>query len=106
MAMHILVKAPPGLPAFQLDIGAAPVNFTVTRLFDSIGKRQALGAAAAGAWQVLTPLQELSYENAWDVCHSLMQQGFGVAGAASPTFAEPDLTQTWITGAMPTSPSR
>src|SRR6516225_6132615 len=41
------------------------------------------------------PVQE---HRAWDVCHSLLQQGFGVAGVPAPEFAEPDLEQQWITG--------
>src|SRR4051812_21797497 len=94
----ILVKAAPGLSAATLTFGAAPVTFAATPLFKSITPTPALGAAAANVWQVLTPEPGFAEENPWDVCHSLLQQGFGVAGAAAPEFAEPDLEQRWITG--------
>jgi Subtilase family len=95
---RILIKAAPGLPSAQLKLDAATVNFTVTPLFRSIGQQPTLGAAAAEVWQILTPTSELSEQNAWDICHSLMQHGFGVDGAAAPKFAEPDLQQQWLTG--------
>jgi subtilase family protein len=95
---RILVKAAPGLTASQLQFGAAAVSFTVTPLFKSIGPQPTLGAVADNVWQVLTPPPGLAEENGWDVCHALLQQGFGVAGASPPEFAEPDLQQQWITG--------
>jgi Subtilase family len=93
-----LVKAAPGLTAARLMFGAAPVTFTLAPLFKSISPRPALGAAAAEVWQILTPEARFAEESPWDVCHSLLQQGFGVAGAAAPEFAEPDLEQRWIAG--------
>ena len=36
--------------------------------------------------------------NAWDLCHHLVTQGFGVAGLSATEAAEPDLEQPWITG--------
>src|SRR5437016_2140811 len=97
---RILVKAAPGLPSAQLTLGAAAVAFTVAPLFKSIGPPPpaALGAATADVWHVLTPPAALAEENAWDLCHSLLQQGFGIAGAPAPRFAEPDLAQRWIAG--------
>ena len=95
---RILVKATPGLTASQLQFGAAAVPFTVTPLFKSIGPQPTLGAVADNVWQVLTPPPGFAEENSWDVCHALLQQGFGVAGASPPEFAEPDLQQQWITG--------
>jgi hypothetical protein len=96
---RMLVKAAPGLPSARVSFGAAAVNFTVAPLFKSIGAdRRGLGAAAGDVWHVLTSPVALSDANAWDVCHSLLRDGFGVAGAAAPTFAEPDLQQQWITG--------
>ena len=93
---RILVKAASGLRGAQLTLGAAAVNFTVSPLFKSIGQQAALGATSADVWQILTPPPGFAEENAWDVCHSLMQQGIGIAGTS--TFAEPDLEQQWITG--------
>src|SRR5262245_1483822 len=95
---RILVKAAPGLSSARLSFGATPVTFTVTPLFKSIAPPKALGATAAATWHILTPPRGFAEENAWDVCHALLQQGFGVAGVPAPEFAEPDLEQQWITG--------
>src|SRR5690349_14630594 len=95
---RILVKAPPGLTQVHLTFGAAPVTFEATKLFSSIAPTPALGAAAASIWHILTPPPGFAAENPWDACHSLLQQGFGIAGAGAPEFAEPDLEQRWIAG--------
>jgi Subtilase family len=95
---RILVKAAPGLTATQLTFGAAAVPFKATPLFSSIGQQPALGAAASEVWYVLAPPQGFAEENVWDLCHSVVQQGFGVAGASAPVFAEPDVEQKWLTG--------
>ena len=95
---RILVKAAPGLAVPRLSFGASPVTFKATRLFESIDAQPALGAAGGEVWHILTPPPGFAEANGWDICHSLMQQGFGVAGAPAPTFAEPDLEQRWITG--------
>jgi Subtilase family len=95
---RILVKAAPGLSSARLSFGATPVTFTVAPLFKSIAPATALGATAAATWQILTPPPGFAEENAWDVCHLLLQQGFGVASVPAPEFAEPDLEQQWITG--------
>jgi|RhiMethySRZTD1v2_1073278.scaffolds.fasta_scaffold22983_5 hypothetical protein len=95
---RILVKAAPGLPSVRLAFGAASVSFTVRPLFQSIAPGPGLGAAAVDTWQILTPPAGFAEDTAWDVCHSLLQQGFGVAGAAAPAFAEPDFEQQWPTG--------
>ena len=36
--------------------------------------------------------------NAWDLCHHITRQEFGVAGLAAVQFAEPDFEQQWTTG--------
>jgi hypothetical protein len=95
---RILVKAAPGLSSVRFSFGATPVTFTITPLFKSIAWPTALGATAANTWQILTSPPGFAEENAWDVCHSLLQQGFGIAGVPAPEFAEPDLEQQWITG--------
>src|SRR5262245_3638104 len=95
---RILVKAAPGLSSARLSFGATPVTFTVTPLFKSIAPPKALGATAAATWHILTPPPGFAEANAWDVCHLLLQQGFGVAGVSAPEFAEPDSEQQWITG--------
>jgi hypothetical protein len=95
---RFLVKAPPSPPSAKVSFGAAAVDFDVAPLFKSIGPQAALGVAAADVWQILTPRADLAGENAWDVCHLLLQHRFGVAGGAAPAFAEPDLEHQWITG--------
>jgi hypothetical protein len=95
---RILVKAAPGLTQTKLTFGAATVAFTAEPLFRSIGSHGVLGAAAGDTWYVLEAKDAVDSLNPWDVCHSLMAQGFGVAGAAAPKFAEPDIEQKWITG--------
>lgn len=95
---RILVKAAPGLSVSRLAFGAAPVEFKARRLFESIDAQPGMGAAAGEVWHVLTPASDVGDANGWDICHSLMQQGFSVAGAAAPAFAEPDIEQRWITG--------
>src|SRR3954471_16727370 len=95
---RILVKAAPGLAVSRLSFGAAPVEFKATRLFESIDAQPALGAAAGEVWHVLTPPPGFVEANGWDICHSLMRDGFGLAGALAPAFAEPDIEQQWITG--------
>lgn len=95
---RILVKAAPGLSETKLTFGATAVPFEVEPLFKSIGSQSALGAVADDVWYVLKPTAAADTKNPWDLCHALMQQGFGIAGAAPPKFAEPDIEQKWITG--------
>jgi hypothetical protein len=95
---RILVKAAPGVTAAQLTFGASAVSFKATPLFSSIGSQPALGAAAGEVWYVLAPPQGFAGENSWDLCHSVVQQGLGLAGAPAPIFAEPDFEQKWLTG--------
>ena len=98
---RILVKAAPGFSGTSLALGPTAAPYKVETLFDSIGSHSALGAAAEDVWYVLTPTKEAAVaQNAWDACHSLMQHGFGIAGASSPKFAEPDIEQRWITGSF------
>jgi hypothetical protein len=95
--MRVLVKARGGVPA-AFSLGGASLQFSATPLFDSIGRSDVLGAETAARWFLLTSSQALDEENPWDACHGLLQQGFGVAGASAPEFAEPDLPQHWLTG--------
>ncbi len=95
---RILIKARTGLPSATLALGAAQVNFPLVPLFKSIGRTSGLGAAAGSTWYVLEAPFGFDAANPWDVCHSLMHAGLGVAGAPVPEFAEPDLEQRWLTG--------
>lgn len=98
VARRFLVKTASGLPSAQLTFGAATVEFTVEPLLPSIDRPASLGAAAGETWQILTPPPSFAEAADWDVCHALLEQGLGVAGAQAPVFAEPDLEQQWITG--------
>jgi subtilisin family serine protease len=98
---RILVKAAAGLSGAKLALGTAAVDFKVEPLFRSIGSGlvgSGPGVAAGDTWYILTPKAEIGDQNPWDVCHSLLQQGFGVAGAVTPRFAEPDFEQRWTIG--------
>src|SRR5690348_17212614 len=96
---RILVKAAPGVSETKLTFGAATVPFEAKRLFRSIDSPSAQQLAADDVWYVLSPPKDATPPgNAWDACHALLQQGFGVAGMAAPKFAEPDIEQKWITG--------
>lgn len=52
-------------------------------------------AAQQAAWHEM-PLD--TDENPWDICHQLLQHGFGAAGGPPVHFAEPDIEQQWIAG--------
>src|SRR5262245_30576458 len=95
---RILVKAAPGLSDTKLTLGAVP--FKASPLFESIDSHEAThGVAAGDVWYVLSPAEDAAVKgNAWDACHDLLKSGLGVAGAPSPTFAEPDIEQRWLTG--------
>ena len=95
---RLLVKAAPGLSEAKLAFGAATLPFDMEPLFTSIRSRGEAGAAADDVWYVLKPQSEVEDRNPWDICHSLMQRGFGIAGAPPATFAEPDIEQKWIYG--------
>ena len=98
-ANRILVKAPAGLAGASLAVGGGSAAFTVEPLFTSIAQPSGLAAAAASVWQVLTPnTTALAGASPWDVCHQLLDGGFGLAGAPPVEFAEPDFQQRWIAG--------
>ena len=96
----ILIKGTPPEAAFSVRgvAGARPVAFTSKPLFNNIGRSQGQGLTAASAWHILTTGADLDETNAWDLCHSLMREGFGAAGAGAPEFAEPDIEQLWAFG--------
>ncbi|HTO85524.1 MAG TPA: S8 family serine peptidase, partial [Methylomirabilota bacterium] len=95
---RILVKAAPGLSDKKLTLGTAAAAFEVEPLFTSIGAHSALGATADDVWYLLKPVVAADGKKPWDLCHDLMRDGFGLAGAPAPKFAEPDIEQKWITG--------
>src|SRR5438874_3577311 len=94
---RFLVKVQPGLgPA--LALAAGPNQFKLEPLFTSIGQSPggALAATVAPAWHILTPPEPAGETHPWDACHQLVHDGFGIAGAPAPEFAEPDIQQQWF----------
>ncbi|MBV9998456.1 MAG: hypothetical protein JO015_04995 [Verrucomicrobia bacterium] len=95
---YILVKGQPGLKETRFALGPSSVNFKAEPLFRSIGQEGALGAAAADkTWYAFEPSVPVDQPNLWNLCHSRVQNGLGVADGAIE-FAEPDLQQQWIVG--------
>src|SRR5438094_926545 len=96
---RLLVKLPAAPPKATFGFGARTLDVGFERLFDSIrpaGSR--LGAAAEPEWYLMSAGAAAAELNAWDLCHHLVTQGFGVAGLNQAQFAEPDLEQQWISG--------
>jgi len=69
----------------------------VEPLFASIQPPQ-LGISPNATWHAVTTPLPIGSQNPWDVCHSIVQQGFGLGPANAPVFAEPDFQQQWISG--------
>lgn len=92
--------APPPGAAISLRgfTGGAGVAFETRPLFTSIGRSEARGLVAPATWHVLTTTADLGATNAWDLCHALVRDGFGVDGTSAPEFAEPDIEQRWLFG--------
>jgi hypothetical protein len=59
---------------------------------------KSLGLAGQPQWHIMSATQSAAETNAWDLCHNVVTQGFGVAGLQGAQFAEPDLEQQWISG--------
>jgi Subtilase family len=100
MQQRILIKAAPGLSETRMTFGAAGAPTEIRPLFPSIDAQPTFGAAAGDVWYILTPPPAIAEQNAWDICHSLLEEGLGIAGGFAPKFAEPDIEQRWITGSL------
>ncbi|MFN3232353.1 MAG: S8 family serine peptidase [Alphaproteobacteria bacterium] len=96
MTTQLLIKAHPGADRAQIKMGARAVKFELETLLPNIeaGRARRLGATAAPIWKLATT--ETDGVNPWDACHRLMQDGLGVSGPSSVTFAEPDFEQGWL----------
>jgi subtilisin family serine protease len=90
------------LPAgpFRLGGGAA-LAAEAEPLFASIGRDAPGLAVSAAEWQLLRVAGADPAASPWDLCHALLAEGFGFAGAPAVEFAEPDLAQSWRFGADP-----
>ena len=96
---RLLVKLAATPAQASFSFGNRPFSVSFERLFDSIrSPAGGLGAAAVPEWYVMSSTEAGGEVNAWDLCHHLVTQGFGVAGLSTAEAAEPDLEQPWITG--------
>lgn len=96
---RLLVKIALPPPKLSLDFEKKKLDVKFEPLFTSIRPSEALSAVGQPTWHVMTAEDEGEEVNAWDLCHHLMHQGLGIAEAPLPEFAEPDLEQTFLTGA-------
>src|ERR1700730_7778844 len=88
-----------GLAPARLRFNGKPIDVQFERLFRSIpAATGAMAAVAPGEWYVVSAVATGAEGNVWDLCHSLVREGFGVAGLDRASFAEPDLEQSWLSG--------
>jgi hypothetical protein len=80
-APRILVKAKPGVPGAQLAFGGASHDFTAVPIYQPAAGMQ--GVVAPSAWYALEPAMGLDAAHPWDMCHALMQDGFGITRRAA-----------------------
>lgn len=87
------------IQAASFAFGNTELKVTFQPLFENIPSTTvALGVAPPSQWYIMSTHETGGEVNAWDLCHHLVQQGFGVVGLASVEFAEPDLEQQWLSG--------
>ena len=96
-AQRILVKARPGLDRVASSLGGSSIDFEAGSLFESVGRVDAFGVESGKPWYVRPPAIAFDEPNVWDLCHSVMREGFGVP-KGTPEFAEPDIQPRWIVG--------
>lgn len=94
-ARRLLVKTTAAIAGQRLALGATGAEYSVEPLFESIGQQPGLGIASGATWHVLSTDDDSG--NPWDLCHSMLAGGLGIA-AAPVEFAEPDLPQRWLIG--------
>ena len=95
---RIVVKARSGLDEAVFSLGGPPITFQAEPLFESIRcGGGAFGVVPGKTCYLLKLAIALDEANIWDLCHSVVRDGFGVA-AGAPGFAEPDFPRLWILG--------
>ncbi|KAI5912185.1 S8 family serine peptidase [Thauera sp. 2A1] len=94
---RFLVKMPVVAPNTSLSLAGQAAVLRARPLFGSITEPRTASVAAPSIWHIVEAPVALDMGNAWDVCHSMVTQGLGLAGGVRPEFAEPDLQQAWIT---------
>jgi len=101
---RLLVKmhtAPEQAVRFKFGKTQQDVTATFQPLFEHIPRATvALGAAPPSQWYIMSTGEQSRDVNAWDLCHHLVQQGFGVADSETVEFAEPDFEQQWLSGTV------
>ena len=97
---RLLVKMPPGSGQLRLSFQSAQFDVQIRPLFTSINTAPRLAAMPAPQWHMVHPTAAAGEVNAWDMCHHLVSQGFGIAGLGPPQFAEPDFEQQWVYGTV------
>jgi len=101
---RVLVKIvkPPKQTSFTIVSKLIPkttLGVTFEPLFTSISSAgDQLGAASSPQWYIMSCDDSGIEVNAWDLCHHLVHEGFGVDGLGAAEFAEPDLEQRWLIG--------
>ena len=96
---RLLVKMTSAPETLQLSLADnRSIKTNLRPLFSSIGAQERVGLAAPAQWFEMSAQAQGPEVNAWDLCHQLLTDGFGISGAAPPEFAEPDLEQSWISG--------
>jgi hypothetical protein len=99
---NLLVKLPaaPARAVFGFEGRSLTIRFKP--LFASIRPTaKGLGVGNQSQWHIMSASESGAEANAWDLCHHIVSEGFGVAGLQRAELAEPDLEQQWIT-ATPT----
>jgi hypothetical protein len=90
---RLLVKIRPLPPGTPFAISGTP--FTLQPLFSKEHQQAMATAAPEAQWHIAEVPDATDEAHAWDLCHELHTQGFGIAGARAVEFAEPDVEQQW-----------
>ena len=94
--MRLLIKTNRQATDFRFGGGASEGAVALRPLMPNVDRAnaQAFAAAAGEAWHVTDDV--VSEADAWDQCHTLVQNGLGIGPGDGVTFAEPDLEQSWL----------
>jgi hypothetical protein len=93
---RLLVKTASAPERAKLSFGPARFEVRVGPLFGAAKAAREHEGAARPKWHSVKALAADDEVNAWDLCHHLVRNGFGVEGLDAPVFAEPDIKQRWV----------
>ena len=85
------------MPIGDASLAVGKARFTSRPLFTSIESQPALSVNPIERWHIVSS-PDVDDAHLWDLCHAIREQGFGLAGTAVPTFAEPNLRQQFLVG--------